>query len=138
MDGKSKPLSKGDDSAKELIIDCLKGTYTGGFDLDSVYCVDGHYILFEYLKCDTVRPFKSHPNRYWHKNKRKFISLWNICQKLEGTLILVNYEDSREQFKVIKVLEISETKIEKEESWEWNYQQFKEWLVGLNNKALQS
>lgn len=138
MKHNSKPLSKGDDSAKELIIDCLKGTFTGGFDLDSVYCIDGKYIVFEYLKCDTVRPFKSHPNRYWKKNKRKFISLWNISQKLDATLILVNYEDSREQFKVIKVLELDETGIKKEDYREWDYNQFRNWLVRLNSKALKS
>lgn len=134
----SKPLSKGDDSAKELIIDCLKGTHTGGFDLDSIYCVDGNYVVFEYLKCDTVRPYDSHPNRYWFKNKRKFLTLWKITQKLEGTLILVNYEDSREQIKVIKVIELNQDGIQKEESRNWNFEKFRAWLIKLNSKALKS
>lgn len=138
MDKSSKPLSKGDDSAKELIIDCLKGTHTGGFDLDSIYFVNEKYVIFEYLKCDTVRPFDSHPNRYWYKNKRKFLSLWKITQMLKGTLVLVNYEDSREQIKVIKVLDMDDTGIKNEQSREWDFNQFRTWLVKLNSKALKS
>lgn len=129
----SKPIRKTDDSAKQLIIEALEGNQTGGFDLDSVYFIDGIYYVLEFLKCDTVRPNKSHPNRYWYKNAQKFISLWNITRKLDGLLYLVNYEDSREQFKVIKVLELSGTGIIREISKEWNFQQFKVWFKALNS-----
>lgn len=138
MDKSSKPLSKGDDDAKALIIDCLQGTHTGGFDLDSVYCIQGKYIIFEYLKCDTVRPYQSHPNRYWYKNKRKFLTLWKLTQKLEGSLVLVNYEDSREQIKVIHVLAMDESGITKEDARKWDYERFRKWLLRLNSKALKS
>ena len=37
-----------------------------------------------------------------------FLSLWDITSKLGGRLYLVNYEDSREQFKVIQVLDLDE------------------------------
>lgn len=63
----SKPIQKTDDSAKQLIIEALEGQETGGFDLDSVYNIQGTYYVLEFLKCDTVRPFNSHPRRYWFK-----------------------------------------------------------------------
>jgi len=132
-DSFSKPIQKTDDSAKQLIIEALDGHQTGGFDLDSVYLIKGTYYVLEFLKCDTVRPFNSHPRRYWFKNKQKFLSLWDITTKLEGRLYLVNYEDSREQFKVIRVLEMDESGIIKEKIKLWNFDEFKVWFQALNN-----
>ena len=133
----SKPISKGDDGAKDLIIESLEGKSTGGFDLDSIYCKDGKYTVIEFLRCETVRPFDSHPKRYWHLNAQKFISLWEIALKLEADLFLVNYEDSREQFKVIKVKKLDQTGIKEEESVQWNFQQFKQWFQKLNSSVLE-
>ena len=133
--GFSKPIGKGDDDAKELIIEALEGKVTGGFDLDSVYLINKQYYVVEFLKCDTVRPFDSHPNRYWFKNKQKFISLWNITQKLSGVLYLVNYEKSREQFKVIKVKSLSSTGIINQDIKEWGFDKFKIWFQELNKKG---
>lgn len=131
----SKPILKTDDSAKQLIIETLEGSETGGFDLDSVYCIRGHYCVLEFLKCDSVRPNNSHPNYYWFRNKQKFISLWDISQKLEAALFLVNYEDSREQFKVIRVLNLDDAGIREEEIFCWNFDQFKVWFKSLNKAA---
>jgi SOS-response transcriptional repressor LexA len=52
---------------------------------------------------------------------------------LEGRLYLVNYEDSREQFKVIRVLEMDESGIIKEKIKLWNFDEFKVWFQALNN-----
>jgi hypothetical protein len=133
----SKPISKGDDGAKDLIIESLEGKSTGGFDLDSVYCNNGKYTVIEFLRCETVRPFDSHPKRYWHLNSQKFKSLWEIALKLEADLFLVNYEDSREQFKVIKVKALDKTGITEEEYVHWNFPQFKAWFQKLNSAVLE-
>lgn len=138
MERNSKPIKKTDDDAKALIIEALEGNLTGGFDLDSIYLISGTYYVLEFLKCDTVRPNDSHPKRYWHKNKQKFISLWALTLKLEGHLYLINYEDSREQFKLIKVEELNETGIIREEIRIWNFAQFKIWFKGLNQRAINS
>ncbi len=138
MDKKSKPIKKTDDDAKALIIEALEGELTGGFDIDSIYKINGSYYVIEFLKCETVRPNNSHPNRYWFKNKQKFISLWEITKKLEGNLFLVNYEDSREQFRVIKVIELNQSGIIKQEIREWNFDEFKNWFKLLNSKSLKS
>lgn len=134
----SKPIGKGDDDAKNLIIEALDGKVTGGFDLDSIYRIGDSYAVLEFLKCDTVRPNDSHPRRYWNKNKQKFISLWDITQKLEGQLYLINYEDSREQFRVIKVLELDKHGIQKEIIKTWNMAQFSKWFQDLNHRAIHS
>ncbi len=138
MDKKSKPIGKIDDDAKSLIIEALEGKVTGGFDLDSIYKINGTYYVLEFLKCDTVRPNDSHPNRYWFKNKQKFISLWEITNKLDGLLFLINYEDSREQFKVIKVLEMTNLRISKEDTRIWSFDEFKKWFQSLNERAIKS
>lgn len=138
MSKKSKPIGKVDDDAKSLIIEALEGELTGGFDLDSVYKIGDTYHVLEFLKCETVRPNHSHPRRYWFKNSQKFITLWGITQKLEGVLFLVNYEESREQFKVIKVLDLNEKGIISEEVKKWDFNQFKEWFKSLNKRALDS
>lgn len=138
MSKQSKPIGKTDEDAKKLIIETLDRNVTGGFDIDSIYLIDNTYYVLEFLKCDTVRPVNSHPNRYWFKNSQKFISLWEITQKLEGRLFLVNYEDSREQFKVIEVIELTDKRIIKEKSYNWSFKQFKKWFQDLNKKAINS
>tara|TARA_Y100000389_G_C17012910_1_gene295063 strand:+ start:43 stop:456 length:414 start_codon:yes stop_codon:yes gene_type:complete len=135
---KSKPIKKADDDAKELIIELLAGKNTGGFDLDSIYIIEDRYFVIEFLKCETVRPHKSHPNRYWFKNSQKFLSLWKITQKLEGRLFLLNYEETREQFLLIEVLNLDNLGIKKEIKKELNFQQIQSWFQDLNKKALNS
>ena len=138
MNKKSKPIGKTDDDAKSLIIETLEGELTGGFDLDSIYKIEGIYHVLEFLKCETVRPNNSHPKRYWFKNSQKFISLWEITQKLEGVLYLINYEESREQFKVIKVLNLNSEGIVDEVIKKWDFEEFKRWFKSLNTRALDS
>lgn len=129
----SKAIEKTDESAKKLIIEALEGNNTGGFDLDSIYLISGTYYILEFLKCDTIRPYNSHPKRYWHKNKTKFLSLWDITTKLNAQLYLINYEDSREQFKVIRVLDLNEKGITEEIIKKWDFNEFKEWFKALNS-----
>jgi hypothetical protein len=134
LDTPSKIIKKTDEAGKELIIELLGDQVTGGFDIDSVYKINGKWIILELLKCDTVRPHDSHPNRYWFKNKRKFISLWEIAQDLKGSLFLLNYEDNREQFLLIKVLDINkENGISKEEKIRLTLEEVKSWFKKLNN-----
>jgi hypothetical protein len=70
-------------------------------------------------------------------NAQKFKSLWEIALKLEADLFLVNYEDSREQFKVIKVKKLDQTGITEEEFVQWNFPQFKKWFQKLNSAVLE-
>ena len=136
MNSYSKKISKVDEESKKLIIEVMGNEFTGGFDVDSIYRMpNGEWVVLEFLKCDTVRPFDSHPNRYWFKNSQKFISLWNLKQDLDGKLILINYENSREQFLIIEVLELDDTGIKREKRTKMNYEKFKEYFINLNKRA---
>ena len=94
----SKSIGKTDDSAKEFVIGLLGTEVTRGFDIDSIYYIHStkdkekprYWCVIEMLKCDTVDPFSSNPNRYFF-NWKKFASLWSVAKKLEGRLYLVNY-----------------------------------------------
>ena len=57
---------KFDDEIKALIIEALDGNKTGGGDIDALFKTADGFILTEFLRCVTVRPFNSHPNRYWN------------------------------------------------------------------------
>jgi hypothetical protein len=133
----SKPIKKTDEDAKQLIIETLGGQYTGGFDVDSIYHIDGTWYVLEFLKCDTVKPYDSHPNRYWFKNSRKFISLWELKEDLDGKLFLINYEDSRDQFVIIEVKAIDMEKgIVEEEKIKTDFDGFKKFFRDLNLRSL--
>ncbi len=127
MSGVSKPISKSDDSSKEFIIKCLKGDETHGFDIDSIYFYKGKYLIFEYLKDEnlSLSPHQSDP-KYYPYNWQKFYSLFQIAQKLGGTLYLVNYSDGfgkdgkeqpkhfAEQVKLFKVKNVDYEKLKRE------------------------
>lgn len=142
--GESKTLDKWDEWAKLLIIELLNWAKTGGFDLDSVYFIKWKYYVIEFLKCDSklpwVTPFTSHPNRYW-KNKQKFISLWNITEKLNWDLYLINYEileNSKiwDNFKLMKVLSLDENSWITTDDKKMNLKEIKEWWWKLNKDSL--
>lgn len=140
MFGFSKPIRKGDDAVKDVIMQALAGRNTHGFDIDSIYYNKGMggWIVIEFLKCDTVRPHQSHPRRYWNKNWRKFASLWTITKALRGKLYLVNYEDSRAQFSIINVTEMVPTEtggIVSEERNDCDQKGFDSWYQNLNDSA---
>ncbi len=129
------------DETKALIIELLDGKPTGGADLDGLLLCEEGFVMFEFLRCVTVRPFQSHPNNYWHYNtektgnKRKFLSLWRLAQKTNSRFFLINYEDNREQFKIIEVLAMNETqKIYEEKHEEMNFETFKKWLKDWHKK----
>lgn len=133
-----------DDEVKALIIEALDNNKTGGGDIDSLFRLKEGFVVIEFLRCVTVRPFNSHPNRYWSYsnvgkvgNKNKFIALWNIAQKTKSKLILVNYEDSREQFKIIEVLGLSESEqIYDQIETKMNFTEFKSWFNNLIENSI--
>jgi len=132
-----------DDEVKALIIEALDKNKTGGGDIDSLFRLKDGFVVLEFLRCVTVRPFNSHPNRYWDYvpekigNKNKFLALWNVAQKTNSRLILVNYEDSREQFKIIEVKGLSESrKIYDEQIIKMNFIEFKLWFNDLIFKSI--
>ena len=116
-DNASKPLGKVDDSGAAFLIKSLGGDPGRNFDVDSIFYLNrkglDSWIIFEFLKCDTFPVEKSHPNRYFNKNGRKFLSLWALCNSLRShsmyaDLYLINYDDACKTIKKMKVLSMNE------------------------------
>ena len=105
----SKPLRKTDESATRLIIKTLNGQNAYGINIDGIFKTPDGWILMEFLKTESryVTPCTSHPRRYWDKNWRKFVRLWEIARRLEAKLYLINYEEKENgnygKFRIMEV-----------------------------------
>lgn len=140
----SKPLGHDDESGFSFVREMLQGepTYAINFDRLQQHPTLG-YLIFEFLLCEesqVVSPITSHPNKYWHKNSRKFISLWKAAKDLNATLYLVNYAKSgtkhENKVMVIKVLEIHPDKgITCEQKKDFTRAGFGEWFRKLNSEC---
>lgn len=141
---KSKELGHNDDSGFEFAKEMLAGDPTAAINFDRLQKHPRHgYIIFEYLLCDEaqkVTPFTSHPRRYWYKNKRKFLALWRIALDLNATLYLVNYAKAgtlhQDEVLLIKVLEMNDTGIIKEEKLKMTRKEFSDFFRKLNRECL--
>lgn len=144
IENKSKVISAADDSAARLLIDLLDGSPGRNFDIESLFVEqtnDGiwRFVIFEFLKAVSVPPEKSHPNYYWYKNQRKFLSLWTIAKVFEragfkADLYLVNYRDNQSYIKLMKVVDINPNATEivryhDVDSSGRNIREIRKWLV---------
>lgn len=100
----SKKLAKEDATDVLLVQEALSDDPTFGVNVERVlHHPEMGWVVFEFLKLggpysdppykwrDALDIDRSHPNNYWHKNGRKFVSLWQLTQALDGVLFLVNY-----------------------------------------------
>ncbi len=137
----SKPLAHADRSGFDFVVDMLQGdpTYAINFDRLQYHPTQG-YIIFEFLLCDerqTVTPYTSHPNHYWHLNAQKFIALFRAAKALQATLYLVNYAQPgtahADEVLILKVLELNETQgITAQEPCRTTRRKFSAWFRKLN------
>lgn len=119
MNDKSKIIRKTNEASKRFIMLLLDGCETHGIDIDSLYYTkDDGWIIFEFLKCDTVDPYESHPNRYPF-NWKKFATLFGLSEKLEGQLWLINYSDSKKWENHIKIIYVKKIHYDKVVSQEY-------------------
>jgi|HigsolmetaAR203D_1030402.scaffolds.fasta_scaffold01338_12 hypothetical protein len=141
----SKALGHDDSSGFEFAKEMLGNIPTAAINFDRIQKhPEKGYIIFEYLLCEEdqprVTPYTSHPNLYWEKDKNKFLLLWELSQKLNATLYLVNYAKKgskhEDEILVIKVQDMNEGGIQKEEKREMNRQEFKHWFRQLNTESL--
>lgn len=142
----SKPLGNDDESGFSFVKEILKGDPTCAINFDRLQKhPEKGYVIFEFLLCEeaqVVNPHTSHPNRYWHKNAQKFISLFTVALDLKATLYLVNYAKARtkhaDKVKVIKVLNIDKAKgITEEVVKDFTREEFAEWFRKLNKESCQ-
>jgi len=146
---KSKPLGSEDKSAAKFVIEMLKGEPTYGINFDRIQWDSKNecYVIVEYLLCAEkqfsrgITPYTSHPNKYFDKNSQKFISLWEITEKLDGILLLVNYSkketEYEDQVKVMRVDDINPEADEpvKTEDRKFDREGFSKWFRKLNKRG---
>lgn len=148
MEIKSKSLDHEDSSGFEFAKEMLDNNKTSAINFDRIqkHPLSG-YIIFEYLLCEekqfkmhNTTPYNSHPNKYWFKNKQKFIRLWELTKALNATLYLVNYaqKDTKYQNEIllIKVLEMNESGIIDQELRKLTRSEFKKFFRTLNTECL--
>lgn len=142
----SKPLGMDDESGFAFVKEILDGQATCAINFDRLQKHPKHgYIIFEFLLCEesqVVNPHSSHPNKYWHKNAQKFISLFRVSKDLNAHLFLVNYAKygtkHEDKIKVILVQDIDEHKgITKEKSKDYNRADFAKWFRKVNEESCQ-
>jgi hypothetical protein len=143
---KSKQLFNDDSSGFEFVKEILEGDPTCAINFDRLQKhPQKGYIIFEYLLCEEeqkVNPHTSHPNRYWHKNAQKFISLFQVSKDLPGILVLVNYAKKGtkhgNKVKVIVVKDIDNAKgITNSKETDMTKDKFKTWFRKLNKECCQ-
>jgi len=144
----SKRLGHDDSSGLEFAKEMLDGDTTAAINFDRLqrHPQEG-YIIFEYLLCEEEQmqktgtsPWTSHPNKYWNKNKRKFLALWRAARDLNATLYLVNYAKKgtakEDEILLIKVLGMDESRITAQELTKFSRQEFQKWFRALNAACL--
>ena len=142
----SKPLGAEDESGFAFVKEVLDGDHTCAINFDRLQKHPKRgYIIFEFLLCEegqVVNPYTSHPNKYWHKNAQKFISLFKVSLDLHATLYLVNYAKPgtkhADKVKAIKVLDVDRTNgITKERVKDFTRAGFCDWFRRLNAECCQ-
>lgn len=93
---KGKQLEHYDKSGFDFQKELLNGDTGNGINFDILFHHNKYgFVIIELLLCDekqkTVTPWTSHPSRYWHMNKGKFVGLWKAAQAMGAKLFLVNY-----------------------------------------------
>lgn len=148
MPEESKALGHDDESGFLFAQEMLAGDVTAAVNFDRfMRHPQQGFIIMEYLLCEedqmlkhNTTPYTSHPNRYWNKNKRKFLSLWRAALDLRGTLYLVNYAKKGTEFEdqilLIKVKSMNENGIFEDEQTQFTRNEFQKWFRGLNQECL--
>jgi len=135
--GEVKPDARADPNGARFVKELLDGdpTYAVSSDRIHLHPEEG-WILFDFLRCVSVPPQKSHPNRYWFKNSRKFNNLWNLAQAPEGQLYLVNYADDHDLgVRLIQVQDIDKQGVCEENIKNMDWETFQGWFRTLNHEC---
>lgn len=135
MANESKIIRKTDDSAMHLIYDVVGDKAKFISDIDSYYFLNGKYVFLEFVKC-TVKPFEYNPNQNWNEIQVHLNRVWEFVSKADGSLWLICYDDTKEQFNLFKVSSMSINKVEFSNQIEQNIDDFKKWFQLLNSEVL--
>lgn len=135
-----------DINGRDLIIPALRNQQTHFFDFDLINI--SSRINIEFLKNDShikklngsqgweLKNQETHPNRYWWKNSRKFLTLWNACNIIGTKLYLVGYSDDySELLHVSEIREMTSEGITSDIGYLLDYDNFEQWLFLVENSV---
>ncbi len=90
-----------------------------------------------YVKCgDKYDPLESHPNKYWDRNGKKFLPIFNEVKEQNGTLVIVTFNEVSNKIKRIFVKDVTaKTKIVDLKSKALLKASYKKWLKNLKNST---
>jgi len=140
----SKSLKHPDYSGTEFQIELANREPTFGINFDVLLKHPKYgYVIIELLLCEesqlSVNPWTSHPSKYWNKNWRKFVKLWEVTQALHGTLLLVNYAKRgtkhEDKVKLIRVFEMDEKGIKRQREVIYTRETFGKWYRNFNKQC---
>lgn len=134
-----------DESGFQFQQEMLKGTPSAAINFDCLLYHPIHgTIIIELLQVSKeaqkngVTPYNSHPNRYWHKNKQKFISLWNYTQDVSGKLLCVNYAPTgtkcADMVGILRVVNATNDGYQTQLK-EWDRETFSRWYRQFNKEC---
>jgi hypothetical protein len=144
----SKPLGHADESSFEFVKEILEGqpTFSINFDRLQHDNVDNRYVIFELLLCEEeqgergVTPYTSHPRRYWHKNKEKFLAIWRVARDLKARVFFVNYAKAgtkyADQVLLIEAYDMDDTGITREQLTRFDRASFGKWFREQNGRCV--
>jgi hypothetical protein len=142
MGNNKKSHEEPDLSTFEFCNELLEGQSHNILDFDRFQKHKDGYIMWEFLltaETQSISPWESHPNNYWHLNPTKFILLFEASKKLEAKLVLVNYAKlgtkHEDKILVIWVHEIDNSGISRETISKLTRQKFKDWFVKINAES---
>ncbi len=135
MGNESKSIRKTDDGAMALLHEILDNKVKNIADIDSYYNIDGTYHFLEFVKCEG-KPFDYDPNQNWQEIKGQIFVIWDFTCKADGVLWLVCYTDEKRQFKLFRVKDLDDNKIEFADILQQDAAGFKAWFQKLNSDVL--
>jgi hypothetical protein len=137
MANESKVIRKTDDSAMALLYEMQGDNVKNILDIDSYYNIDGVYHLLEFIKCD-CDPFDYNVNNITIKLHQQLSVIWDFCNKAEGILWIICYNNDKAQFKIINVKNIDEKSIEIYDELKFSFNEFQKWFQKMNSDVLKS
>ena len=111
----------------------LKGKNTVKMAAESVNTEKKDLHLY-HLKCISVNPEKSHPNKYLKQDRERFTKMFNDSKKDNAYLVFANYSDKSNQIKLIYIQTLTDNGFHTLKEKVIPYNEYKKWVNTRSSK----
>ena len=132
----SKPIRKTDESAKMLLSEVFDKIEVNFTEIDSYYLINGRYYFVEFVKCVDVRPATYSSISNLKDINIDLTTIIEFVKRAEGILFIVFFEESREQFLILKTQLGEDGNFSIVKQVQVDELGFKKWFQSLNINAL--